>query len=612
MADMNGGDTEAASEDLSLLELEVLMLDCQTTGATPELGCVLELGWCLARASQPSPSRPAQAHWIALPAGQRVSSPVRQLTGFHEGLLLDALQPEEAWRRLRTSLAPVTPAPAPAPARPGPMPTAIHFARFELAFLQDWSRRFDPEGPFPIDAVCVHAIACRLYPDLPRRNLRALAGFLGHSLTLDRRARDHVIATAFIWHKLVVSLAERGIRSWSQLKSWLAAPVGSRTPRRRAYPMPRARYRALPDAPGVYRLLRSNGDVLYVGKAKSLRKRVASHFGKQRGATERALEMLTQVDDIAFEVTATALEAAVLESGLIKTLDPPYNIQLVRGDRAAWFASSDLQSTSPIPDQRHPVGPLPSRFSVRCLRAVIELIAGEPPDPARRAAATGAPRSFAPYEESFAGGWARFIQRRAADLVPGLARSRDPRILTLGIARDLLLLQAGEGARADDDGESVDPGDSEAGPAAAVGPPAWDPERVCRHLERSLASTYQVLRRSGWLCLLASSSVSFREPSHGAGRWLRLENAEVVASAEVTTTKMTVVTDLAELTPPAPSPRPPRAILQAAFDAARYDQLRVLTGELKRIERDGGEVAVRLSRVRVLNGARLGRILRLV
>lgn len=84
--------------------------------------------------------------------------------------------------------------------------------------------------------------------------------------------------------------------------------------------MPRARYRALPDAPGVYGLLRSNGDVLYVGKAKSIRKRVASHLGKPSGATERALEMLTQVDDIAFEVTATALEATVLESGLIKRL----------------------------------------------------------------------------------------------------------------------------------------------------------------------------------------------------------------------------------------------------------------------------------------------------
>jgi len=53
------------------------------------------------------------------------------------------------------------------------------------------------------------------YPDLPRRNLRALAGFLGHSLHLERRALGHVRATAFIWRKLVAELAG---------KLWLSLP----------------------------------------------------------------------------------------------------------------------------------------------------------------------------------------------------------------------------------------------------------------------------------------------------------------------------------------------------------------------------------------------------
>jgi hypothetical protein len=241
----------------------------------------------------------------------------------------------------------------------------------------------------------------------------------------------------------------------------------------------------------------------------------------------------------------------------------------------------------------------------------MELVAGEPPIPARRAAATGTPRSFAPDEESFAGGWARLVERRAGDLLAGAGESRT---LTLGIARELLL-QAGTTPGADADLDPVDPsdlGDPEAEPAAAAAPRIWDPERVCRHLERSLAGAYQVLRRSGWLCVLASSSVSFREPHHGAGRWLLLEHAEVVARAEVTMTTTSELGALTELAPAAPSPRPARPILQGAFDAARYDQLRVLTGELKRIDRDGGEVAVRLSRVRVLSGARLSRILRLV
>src|SRR3954468_25002541 len=161
--------------DSSLLaELEVLIVDCQTTGASPTHGSVLELGWCLARADDPERELIAEAHWIVPPEGERISPQVRQLTGFHEGVLAAALTPEAAWQRLRELT------------RSGePTPAAIHFARFELSFLRDWAARFEPDAAFPLEAVCVHAIACRLYPDLPRRNLRALAGFLGHGLHLE-------------------------------------------------------------------------------------------------------------------------------------------------------------------------------------------------------------------------------------------------------------------------------------------------------------------------------------------------------------------------------------------------------------------------------------------
>src|SRR5258706_6398654 len=301
------------SESL-LAELEVLIVDCQTTGASPKHGSVLELGWCLARASEPGRESTAEAHWIVPPAHERISAQVRQLTGFHEGVLEKALSPDAAWQRLRASMG-----------HDAPTPAAIHFARFELSFLRDWSERFEPNVPFPIDAVCVHAIACRLYPDLPRRNLRALAGFLGHGLHLERRSLGHVRATAFIWCKLVAELAARGIGTWRALADWLAVPERPAKPRKRRYPLAPASYRALPDQPGVYRFLRSNGDVLYVGKATSLKKRVSSHFTKQSGATERALEMLTQVSEIAFTATSTALEAALLETQTIKRINPPYN-----------------------------------------------------------------------------------------------------------------------------------------------------------------------------------------------------------------------------------------------------------------------------------------------
>lgn len=123
------------------------------------------------------------------------------LTGFKESCLDAALTPKEAWRRLRASL------------RSDCMPAAIHFARFELAFLRDWAERFEPDSPFPMNTVCVHAIAQRLFPELPRRSLRALAGYLGHGLHLERRSLGHVEATAFIWSKLCTELVALGLRS---------------------------------------------------------------------------------------------------------------------------------------------------------------------------------------------------------------------------------------------------------------------------------------------------------------------------------------------------------------------------------------------------------------
>lgn len=90
--------------------------------------------------------------------------------------------------------------------------------------------------------------------------------------------------------------------------------------------------KTLPDAPGVYRMLDSAGNVLYVGKAKSLRKRVASYV-KTGGHIDRIARMVAETADMLFVTTASESEALLLESNLIKRLKPRYNVSF-RDDKS--------------------------------------------------------------------------------------------------------------------------------------------------------------------------------------------------------------------------------------------------------------------------------------
>ena len=101
----------------------------------------------------------------------------------------------------------------------------------------------------------------------------------------------------------------------------------------------------LPDAPGVYRMLNAAGDVLYVGKAKNLKKRVSA-YATGKVHSERLTRMVMETAEMLFVTTASESEALLLESNLIKQLKPRYNVSY-RDDKS--FPNILLREDHPFP-----------------------------------------------------------------------------------------------------------------------------------------------------------------------------------------------------------------------------------------------------------------------
>lgn len=108
----------------------------------------------------------------------------------------------------------------------------------------------------------------------------------------------------------------------------------------------KAKIKDVPNDPGVYMMLSSSGEIIYVGKAKNLKNRLRSYFFNLSNRTAKVMAMLEHVADFRYIICASEVDALLTENNLIKKYSPRYNI-LLKDDKAYPFLRIDMKEPYP-------------------------------------------------------------------------------------------------------------------------------------------------------------------------------------------------------------------------------------------------------------------------
>ncbi|MGD8837882.1 MAG: GIY-YIG nuclease family protein [Desulfobacteraceae bacterium] len=576
---------------IELPDLLVLIIDCQTSGSNVEKSHLLELGWFPTQAADPagSDALSPSVRLIQPPSGWSVPPRVERLTGLDNRQLKKGMTAGQVWKDLLGCarwVAGINGMPR--------CPTVIHYARFEMGFIRKLAHQVNAQKKPPLEVICTHRIAARLLPTLPRKGLRAVAGYFGHSIGKHKRCLDHLLASQAIWRHLVQRLiADHGITTLYQLREWIDTPSPDTTARR-IYPMPRQTRLNVPQTPGIYRMHRSNGDLLYIGKATNLRQRINSYFCAGGRHSESTLEMLSQAMGLQTQTTCSALEAALLESDEIKRHKPPYNIALADDDhRKLFFLSRDFEHHSPRPDDVCRIGPVSHLCSFIAARTMARSLFLEEPaiDIGEISQILAMPERSCPDSACLMLGLEHFRNMYKTQLYgPQILRG----LLKIGRLAwiEKMNRQAVE--------RSVD---VETQPADEPKPFTWNPEAVAKSMTAILSHCEFLIRRARWLAILSESTIAWRVRDPASDRW----NMAIFSGGQLLKRKFS------RRNKPLPSPPGagrPSMERRRCLDLAAYDRLRVLTTELRRLLLEKRPVCVRLSPRVCLREAQLGRLLR--
>jgi DNA polymerase-3 subunit epsilon len=193
-----------------------------------------------------------------------------------------------------------------------------HNVNFDYSFLR---HHFGLAGfKFTPQKLCTIRMARRLTPGLPSYSLGRLCGSLDIPIRDRHRAGGDADATALLFGKLM-SLDTTGVVNMMLKKQTSEQQLPPH--------VPKERFDALPNTPGIYYFYNQKGKIIYIGKAIQIAKRVRTHFTGHNPNPQRQ-HFIREIADIQFETCGSALQALLLECMEIKRYWPLYNRALKR------------------------------------------------------------------------------------------------------------------------------------------------------------------------------------------------------------------------------------------------------------------------------------------
>ena len=331
-----------------LHEVAFLVVDLETTGLSPQRDRITEVGAVRARGGTVEAELRTFVH-----PGVPIPPAITALTGITDADVAGAPDIAAVLPMLLQLLEGAV--------------LVAHNARFDLGFLRAAAERVGL-GPLRPAVVDTAVLARRLIRDEVRDlRLGTLAQHFRAPVTPDHRALNDARATLHVLHALLERAGSLGTTSQEDLLG-LCGPEGDRSHRRIGL------VRDAPAAPGVYRFIAPDGTVLYVGRAVDLRRRLRSYFGQD---TRRATaDLVAATERVTWTVTATELEAAVLEVRELAALRPRANRRSTRSDPGTTIALTRepfprLALTRGVPDgDDAALGPLARATAERALEGL--------------------------------------------------------------------------------------------------------------------------------------------------------------------------------------------------------------------------------------------------